>query len=280
MGNSSHILSIVNQNHYSLPINPKLVPYIKSIEVNFLSNSNNKILQPYKVLPNLYAVMGIQTSGQLHLLDNDKSRLLSRGGISGIQTCYRTFQPTELSIKTTLIRFQPWATPLFFNTSAQQFSDAAIGMTDIFYNQLITDIEEQLSLTEDPLNISQIIQGFLINRLLSNKHKLPHASLTVLTKKLLSNPHTQSIDNLAKAYDFSKRNLERLFQTYIGVTPKKFALIARFQKVIHNLHTGSHWQNFAEELGYYDQAHFINEFKKFAGLTPTQFMANLKASQQ
>jgi AraC-like DNA-binding protein len=269
----SATLSLVSdKNYYNLPINAILLPYLHKIEITFANNQPSNNAQPYTILPDIYAVMGIQTTGRLYQLNNTKCKLLSRSGISGIQSSYRIFQPAQPQTKSILIKFKPWALTQFFSDSAQQFYNNAIGMADIVRDAISAELEEKLAELNEPLIISQVIQDFLIQRLLANQHKPPQKNLIALTNNIITKAHSTSIEQLAKEYGFSKRNLERHFQTYIGISPKKFAMLVRFQKILQGIKQGAHWQVLAERLDFYDQAHFINEFKQFAGLTPVQFI--------
>jgi len=78
------------------------------------------------------------------------------------------------------------------------------------------------------------------------------------------------VDDLATAARVSPRQLERQFAVHVGLSPKRFLRVLRFQQVIGALRepSGSGWPDLAIRHGYYDQAHFINDFKAFTGETP------------
>ena len=83
------------------------------------------------------------------------------------------------------------------------------------------------------------------------------------------------IDDLASMVNVSTRRLERHFIEHVGIPAKTFSRLVRFDRAVRDIGTrgkGS-WSQFALAHGYTDQAHFINEFKEFAGLTPAQFEA-------
>ncbi len=79
------------------------------------------------------------------------------------------------------------------------------------------------------------------------------------------------IENVAKKYNFSLKNLPRIFRKKIGLTPKKFARIMRFQKA-HKKITKKGLKNLiviALSSGYFDQAHFNKEYQKLVGYNPS-----------
>jgi len=81
------------------------------------------------------------------------------------------------------------------------------------------------------------------------------------------------IDDLAAGVNVSPRRLERHFTEQVGISAKTFSRLVRFDRVVRDIATRGNgsWAQFALAHGYTDQAHFINEFKEFAGITPAQF---------
>jgi AraC-like DNA-binding protein len=82
-----------------------------------------------------------------------------------------------------------------------------------------------------------------------------------------------SIDHLAKSHGISRQQFARRFHSTAGMPPKLFARITRFQRLVHMLLTTdvSNWAAQSSAAGFYDQAHMINEFRGFAGSSPTLF---------
>ncbi|PQP88142.1 helix-turn-helix domain-containing protein [Paenibacillus sp. AR247] len=86
---------------------------------------------------------------------------------------------------------------------------------------------------------------------------------------------------LAAECDLSLRQFERRFKQCIGVSPKVFARLLRFEALLTSLIQGpaTSLADVSSHLGYHDQAHVIHEFKKWAGCTPTAFLARAKQRQ-
>jgi AraC-like DNA-binding protein len=84
-----------------------------------------------------------------------------------------------------------------------------------------------------------------------------------------------SIAGLARALGCSQRHLIAGFRTYVGVTPKTYARILRFDDAVKRLRQpdGMRWAEIADACGFYDQAHLIRDFHEFAGSTPSEFLA-------
>jgi AraC-like DNA-binding protein len=82
------------------------------------------------------------------------------------------------------------------------------------------------------------------------------------------------VHQLARATGVSPRQLERLFRERIGIPPKLFLRIIRFQEVLRaarHRKPAPGWADVAVRCGFYDQAHFINDFKAFVGRTPASW---------
>ncbi len=84
---------------------------------------------------------------------------------------------------------------------------------------------------------------------------------------------TARIAAIAKAAGASERTLSRLFEDAVGISPKRFARIVRFQRVLRRIDRAPHWARIAGELGYVDQAHMVRDFKSLFGCTPEEAIA-------
>jgi AraC-like DNA-binding protein len=88
-------------------------------------------------------------------------------------------------------------------------------------------------------------------------------------------PETTSIAAVTGAVGLSARAFIERFKTEVGLTPKRYCRILRFQRALGRAHRGQRidWIQVALDSGYFDQAHFIHDFRAFAGLTPTAYLA-------
>lgn len=81
------------------------------------------------------------------------------------------------------------------------------------------------------------------------------------------------IDDIAAGAGLSARQLLRLFVAQTGATPKQLCRVLRFRRSVQRLQSDTDCAQFALECGYYDQAHWINEFRELSGYTPGQYLA-------
>ena len=82
-----------------------------------------------------------------------------------------------------------------------------------------------------------------------------------------------SVDAMAKAHRLSRQEFARRFRATTGFGPKRFAQLTRFERLVHQLLSTdvADWVSVSSAMGFYDQAHMINDFRRFAGSAPTMF---------
>ena len=85
----------------------------------------------------------------------------------------------------------------------------------------------------------------------------------------------ETVEILSDHAGLSGRRLARLFALEVGLTPKLYARVLRFRRVLQLTHVDRpvDWSDIAHRCGYFDQAHFIRDFKEFSGLTPGDYLA-------
>lgn len=94
------------------------------------------------------------------------------------------------------------------------------------------------------------------------------------TSKILSCPNQVSIREISNNVGYSHKHICKIFREIVGVTPKTFLKIVRFQKAIQQIEQQHFvdWSAIANDCGFYDQSHFISDFKVFSGFTPTEYV--------
>jgi AraC-like DNA-binding protein len=101
-----------------------------------------------------------------------------------------------------------------------------------------------------------------------------------LAREMLRDPALTRVDELAARAELSPRRLQRLFRRYVGVSPKWMLKRYRLHEAAERIAEGraGDWTALALELGYADQAHFINDFRALVGRTPGEYAAACRAA--
>ena len=118
-----------------------------------------------------------------------------------------------------------------------------------------------------------MLEEFLLSK--KQAMKVDNSPVEYCVDTMLKTVGNVSIDQLSKELEIGKRQLERRFTTAVGISPKLLARIIRFQNILQ-LIENEEFKSFttvAYEGGFYDQAHFIKDFKDFTGLNPKQYFS-------
>jgi AraC-like DNA-binding protein len=100
-----------------------------------------------------------------------------------------------------------------------------------------------------------------------------------LVQLVIDQPVLTKVDQLVERAAISKRSLQRLFQEYVGVSPKWVIRRFRLQEAAQQLSTATDLARLAHELGYFDQAHFARDFKAVIGSSPSTYAAQSQATR-
>jgi AraC-like DNA-binding protein len=206
------------------------------------------------------------------LFPNQKPEQQPQSLISGQSTRY---YDVEQSGKTGMlsILFKPHGARMFFDLPISEITNQNVDLT-LLGRQFAPELTEKITLASDHETRISIIEAYLISKLrdqhLYNSQRLARTIEIINHQKGLV-----SVSDLASVACLSQKQYNRIFYDYVGLHPKEFLKIVRLQYVFHHR---SHFQNesfteLAYACGYYDQAHFVNDFKSLTGLTPKQCFA-------
>ena len=174
------------------------------------------------------------------------------------------------------VRFHPWGAHQFFPVPVRDLADRATPADEVWRRPEVREIEERIGAAATDEERVGALQAFLLRHL--EMHRKP--DVTGLVRAVWRTPPPVRIDRIADSLGIGQRRLERTFETSLGMTPKHLTRLARFLRACRSLREapGARLTEVAYDAGFYDQAHFIHEFRTFAGLTPGQFAANARVS--
>lgn len=170
------------------------------------------------------------------------------------------------------VTFYPWGACNFFNLHLSEIEDTCVDLRDIFHSG-IRSVEERICSAPSIGRKVSIIEEFLLNKLKPAKHT--DFSLIQSCIHMINTERGQCrTQHLARELSVSSKSLERKFSAFVGKTPKQFSRIVRFQEIIRCMSSlkNTNMTDLAYENGYYDQAHFIKDFKTLSGYTPSEFL--------
>ena len=253
------------------PIHPKLAPYVQLVWM-MESESDQDTVPMEQIMPD----------GILEFVTHyaDPWVTITAGGQAEVQPesfvisqmrKYIEIGP-ERATGMISVRFYPWGGYHFFDKPVDSFLDGMISSKDLWplhCNDFIQNVRNAPSHEAR----AAFIQEFLLDRLA--EYRKNSNGLDEAIKLLRKSGGQLSIEDVCRRTGFSKKQLERKFIPAVGTTPKIFARVSRFLNICHHLeeHRDKSLTQLAHECGYFDQSHFIKEFREFSGYTPKAFFA-------
>lgn len=133
-------------------------------------------------------------------------------------------------------------------------------------------LREQLLAAATPLAQFRVLEQALLARIRQPETRHPAVAFAV---QALQKPGAVSVAAVTSQIGLSQRCFIQHFRAEVGLTPKLFGRIQRFQQVLRSLHSAQQidWADVALNCGYFDQAHFIHDFQAFSGFNPTTYLA-------
>jgi AraC-like DNA-binding protein len=170
-------------------------------------------------------------------------------------------------LKAVRVDFYPGGLYRLLGIPMTHLFDGGFNALEVFGNEMNV-IHQQLLDSPDNETRKNIVEEFLLEKRNHLKTTLP---FDFAMRELMRNDGNISIEKIASFACLSLRQFERKCSERIGMPPKSFARIIRFSKAyrLREAHPHLTWTAIAHEAGYFDQMHFIRDFKEFAGVTPS-----------
>ena len=203
---------------------------------------------------------------------NGQDHLLDEAYFSGLHDHFRNAR-LKLNGKVDMlgICFSPEGFFPFIKVPVSEFKNQMLGAGEVGLNQVNTTTERLKSAPDVPARLN-IIENELLNLL--NRDSLTPENFRQLSNALKLSNHSMQISEFCERNNVGVRKLERMFNKYVGISAKSYVLLHRFQNCINQLFQKdySRLSDVAYDNGYFDQMHFIREFKRFTGDTPKDFI--------
>jgi AraC-like DNA-binding protein len=172
------------------------------------------------------------------------------------------------------IWFYPHSFSSFLKVPVHELTDRVIPWDDLFpgsFARIVGDLLSDNRIEELP----EVADAFLLRVLAWHEEKTIHKLTEAAVSYLYEHQGTQDLNELASKLNVSQRYLQKAFLTNVGFSQAKFLRILRFQKALQRLSRGevSNLTTLAHESDFFDQSHFIREFKAFTGMIPSAFSA-------
>jgi AraC-like DNA-binding protein len=179
---------------------------------------------------------------------------------------------TTTLVTTMSICFKPGGARPFLPMPAAELTNQVVDLSCVLGTDAF-DLREQVQAAQTNGDRVRILERFLLAR--AAWEQQPHPAATFALASFQAGKERRSISEVTAQLGVSPKRFIHLFEEAVGLTPKVFCRVLRFQDVLSLIEKGQpiSWADLALDCGYFDQAHFIHDFQAFSGLTPQAYLA-------
>lgn len=165
------------------------------------------------------------------------------------------------------IAFRPGGTVPFAMAAAHELTDVDVPLDAVWGEAATRRLREQLLDALTPEAALDILEQAL---LLASTGRRCHPAVAFALNRFRARPSHVRVSDVTAAVGLSAKRFIERFKAEVGVTPKRYCRLLRFQQTVAVAHRlcSAEWAALAASCGYVDQAHFIHEFREFSGITP------------
>jgi AraC-like DNA-binding protein len=199
-----------------------------------------------------------------------------RGGIAptlliGIRSRFSIIDTAKLRSAMGVV-FRPGGVHAFLNMPADAFQDQNVSL-DLIWGSMVRTLRDRLRAANHPAEKFRVLEVALLEHL--NEGVQLNAAVRYALQEFARKPQIPRVRELAQEAGLSRRRFTQVFREQIGLTPKLYCRLQRFQNALQQIASGASvdWAQIALAAGYCDQAHLAHEFRDFSGLSPSAYLA-------
>jgi AraC-like DNA-binding protein len=161
------------------------------------------------------------------------------------------------------VRFRPGRAAAFLRIPLAEITDARVPLGNLWREDATGEVVDADSM----LDRIAILERELLRRVERRRDDRVDGAIA----RIVARGGKERVDDIAREIGISRQHLARQFLQHVGVSPKTFARVVRFNRLLGSAGAEAGWADVALEHGYYDQSHLIAEFRELAGTTPGSF---------
>lgn len=200
----------------------------------------------------------------------EKKKKCIRAWVSGMHQSLIAFSSLRKS-SLFVIQFKAGGSFPFLHTPLHAITNLVVD-AELILGKSIFELREKLMEAPSISEKFQITEQWLIKR--AHYAPLPESVVQYTVNAIEKNPTQIVLKEIAEKTGYSHKQFIHIFKKQVGLTPKFYQRIIRFNKALEeiNRQQAIEWPRISLDCGFYDQAHFINEFKKFSGFNPSEYL--------
>jgi AraC-like DNA-binding protein len=170
------------------------------------------------------------------------------------------------------VHFRPGGAYPFVKLPNGELRNQHVDLFALWDRQRVSELRERLLEAPTPDGKLRVLEQALLESARGEFDR--HPGVAYALREFHSAPGGRTIRDVTERTGLSARRFIDLFEREVGLTPKLFCRVQRFQRVLKMIHGGGavDWADIALTCGYYDQAHFIHDFRAFSGINPSAYL--------
>ena len=215
--------------------------------------------ESHVVLPTTAVVLGFQFLGRVQA----EQQLLSPAGVPGLPAGPRTYSYRG-STGSVLVHFTTQGAATL-GVPVDELTNASVSLDALLPRARVAEALERLQEAADDEARVGVVENVLL--------ELPFArdrAVSLAIERLIRPDGPALVAAVARELGLSERQLERRFRARVGLTPKRFASLARFERAVSLANGTSTLAQVAAAAGYFDQSHLSRDFRRFGGGAPSR----------
>lgn len=241
---------------------PVLQPYIKHFLIIECEQG-----MVNRIIPDTSIVIAFRLRGHVSYSDKGIVHHFPQSVISGIRDSSRLVDYAQHSANL-LVIFKEGGAAAFFNEPMHELGSISVSLDNLIHRSKVNAVEEALAEADNNAQRIQLVEAFLLQEL---KKTASDVLVSEAIHQIKLSKGNIKIKELLSGLPISRDPFEKRFRKITGTSPKHFAAIIRLKNLIENYSSNVNLTDAAYSAGYYDQAHFIKDFRAFTGQTPHDF---------
>lgn len=238
------------------------------IECYWVVESTNTTPEIQKIIPDGFPEIIFHYGDSYKINIKNKWELQSKSLIAGQIKKHFFLQNTGRS-GVFGIKFRPAGLMHLFSTPMYELTDKALPLSEI-KNFFFLKLEREIFNCKGYKEMIVVVNQFLQEQ--AKQQEQYNDTIDKAVDLIFKSNGTLAVNELAKNLFSTERQLQRLFRKYIGLSPKFYARIIRFNYIFQLIQKkNTSWLDVTYHSGYFDQSHFIRDFKAFTGEDPSQY---------
>jgi AraC-like DNA-binding protein len=252
---------------------PPAGPLRECIRMLWYTRAPQLTHQRERVLPNgcVQVILNLARDFLWDCPENAPQRHAPAALVVGARSAYEIVDSSDMADLIGIV-FRPGGFAAFCSDAVHAFSNQSVSLEDA-WGASTRALRDQLREIPDARMKLGALEKFLLEKF-AHRIVRNHAVKFALSR-FGQYPTVSTVQQVADETGWSLRHFSQIFREQVGLSPKVWCRIQRFQRAVRQLHSGAdvRWADLAVDCGYYDQSHFANEFRAFSGIDATSYSA-------